>query len=259
MKKRVTGITFKRGIILVVAIICLFGSGVGIRLTYECIFASESPKRISNADHGDTLEEVMLGIKEEPYEYHAEFINGTKVYEVTNYSTTRVTYYSGLQANGDDYCVDIHNHPTIDGESECSFSYTDLMTFCRSDNAIFDQHIVVTSDHIHMLEAPNGWPTQDDIALYFIEHYNLSFGSSGHVQSGYAVTPQQLNNLCTDSKVHIFREEDGYSFGFTPIMVSELANYFGLIYTVQTYDGVVVNLSNDTSENDGNEYQPWIW
>lgn len=254
---------------VLLSMICVFILGVGVGMAYK--YAKLS-KRVSNADHGKTFAEVVEGISVESYEYHVEFINGVKVYETTDYSDHSVKYQRAKGLSEDDYCIDIHNHPTIYPGVECSFSYPDLMTACRSDRAMFDQYIVVTSDYLHILEAPNGWPAQDAIVSYFIDHYNMSFGSGESVRSGCSVTDQQLIRLCDEGKFYVSEEETGQGIAFTPAMVAELADYLGLVYTIQTHNGTVVDFTEfvnpDTSDAadfsyldlpDGDKFQPWIW
>lgn len=190
----------------------------------------------SNADHGETMAEVISLIKDEPCEYYAKFVNGVKIFEYTNDVVNSVTLkdYSALFIKESDYCVDIHNHPLLGDGSDYSFSYGDLSTFFDPINQYIDQHIVVSASRVHILEAPNGWPSQDDLTQFFDDQYNWHIDYNPRDESHSDISVQQLQWLQDEGKIVIDQKGNVIiGIGFTSKMIAEIADHFGLIYTVK--------------------------
>lgn len=106
--------------------------------------------------HGESLAEVMIGLHEANVEYSAAFLlDGTKIGEWTNFSTTSVA--CGLSSLADGACIiSVHNHP--DDSSAPSGSDFAAMIFDREWCSI-----VVTKTRIFVLSAsPDCWTLNPD-------------------------------------------------------------------------------------------------
>lgn len=178
--------------------------------------------RESNADHGDTLEEVMLGISNETYEYEAIFYGERKIAEFTDYDKKKTSFScqwsDALAAD----MIAVHNHPL-----DCAFSYQDLDGFCRYQYA--GTGIVVSSDTKYTLSAPDGWPSADELASYFATEYgfNTDFDADTCIVRVH-VDYDRLEQMYCDGYAIPFSAN---SFGLTGKAISEFADSLGLIYT----------------------------
>lgn len=180
----------------------------------------------SNADHGDTLRDVMWGIRNEETEFLVIFDGTEKTLEYTNGSNHEVV----IEVNKDlilgEGSILLHNHPI----AEASFSLTDFGTFAKWQ---VEEAVVVTSTRTFRLTAPNGWPTAEEIDGFLDENWKKDFGSME--QEGLTGSVIETN-------------EDGESERFwyskSPL-IERIAEEFGLVYTVEraeVVNGCIDNL-----------------
>ncbi len=192
-----------------------------LELNWELIALPES-----NADHGETLAEVMCGISTEEYEHVAVFYGTRKLFEVTSFDPGQVkTDYSWPNSMAPNM-TELHNHPLLD----YSFSYVDLNELCRYCS--FGTSIVVTADMVYTLSAPDGWPTQSELKTFFNDHFGINLASD-HPE----ITPTLLADLQRKGYLIVTREGNTISIGLTSKTVAEYADYFDLIYTVEPLSG----------------------
>lgn len=179
----------------------------------------------SNADHGDTLEEVISGLRDEDYEYIVAFYGDSKLFEVTNFDEGRVTYDCSWPKSLATEMITVHNHPSVG----YSFSYTDLDGFCRCQ--LYNTAIVVSDDAVYTLSASEGWPTPKELKNYLYARFGVDF------RSDEQIAPTILADLERKGYVIVRRDGSSIGVGLTSKTVSELAEYFGLTYTVEySYD-----------------------
>lgn len=179
----------------------------------------------SNANHGQTLEEVISEIKNEEYEYTAMFCGTSKLFEVTDYNPHYTTF---SDFNIPDGSITVHNHP-----AGGTYSINDLMMLCRPDCYGITESIIVSVDSMHYLKAPNGWPSQEELASFILQRYHLEVVPYG---DGWAFAGAKL------------AFQRFYSYGYAiptnmscisqPKLISEIADHFGLIYVVKPLDAV---------------------
>lgn len=178
----------------------------------------------SNADHGDTLEDVTLGICDEEYEYVAVFYGEYKLFEVTDYDEEGATFSCNWPKSFATDMVVLHNHPL---PGVYSFSYRDLEGLCR--NRLFATAMVVSGNTIYTLSAPDGWPTPEELSDYFDDYFGIDFGPDG--QTNLRV----LVDLERNGYVVMRYEGSTLNVGFTSKIISEFAEYFSLIYEVENF------------------------
>lgn len=173
----------------------------------------------SNVDHGKTMEEVMSGISDEPYEHLAIFCGERKIVERTDYSGYKNSYaYYAWRMPGNNMTL-LHNHP-----KECSFSYGDLDGLFRYK--YFGTAVVVTGGTKYTLSAPNGWPDVAELTQFFESQFNIYIIANENGQYWPDFEQSQLLQLCEDGYVVQF--DDNY--GFSGKMIAEIADYFDLDY-----------------------------
>lgn len=112
-----------------------------------------------DADHGNTIAEVLRGLRDEPIEYLAVFnANGVKIAETTLYDTTQVrshdAVFQAMYRQGN--CIKIHNHPS----THSGFSENDVVAAIQYRAS---KTIVVAQDLIYTLElTPAAWKLDTD-------------------------------------------------------------------------------------------------
>lgn len=125
---------------------------------------------LSNIDHGDTLAEVMEGIRREDFEVTAVFTaDGEKLFEYTSYSGDNVQLsaehvqlmrkYDGI--------IRLHNHPL---ECHASFSRSDLESLvgCHAGYGI-----IVSKNATYVVTPNRKWPSVDEIDTFMREHTDM--------------------------------------------------------------------------------------
>lgn len=184
----------------------------------------------SNADHGDTLEEVMEGIRYEEYEHKAVFYDGHKLFETTDFDPWGVSYFFSYITPYQDEVrakmVDLHNHPL----PNYSFSYIDLKDLFLHKHV--DTSIVVTCDANYILTAPRGgWPELSELRAFFKKRFKIDFSDDDLSDSERC----SLVVMEDSGYVILMASDDGLGVevGFTSKLILELANYFGLVYRVE--------------------------
>lgn len=176
----------------------------------------------SNADHGDTMDEVILGIYDEEYEYVAGFYGDRKLFEFTTYDRRHTSFKCQWSADLVPDMTELHSHP-LPGYS---FSYVDLEGLCQ--NQLFGRSIIAGCDGlVYTLSAPDGWPTQEELKAYFEARFGIDFTSDD------LVAPTVLDKLERKGYVLTRREGSTIYIGFTSKTVSEFADHFDLVYTVE--------------------------
>jgi len=142
----------------------------------EVLASGEGPEveisaaNLSNIDHGDTLAEVMEGIRQEDFEVTAVFTaDGEKLFEHTNYSGDNVQLdveyvrlmhqYKGI--------IRLHNHPLA---CHASFSRNDLKNLA---NCQAGYGIVVTKNETYVVTPNHEWPPVDELDAFMREHTDL--------------------------------------------------------------------------------------
>ncbi len=136
----------------------------------EDIEAEASLDSLSNIDHGDTLAEVMEGIRREDFEVTAVFTaDGEKLFEYTSYSGDNVQLsaehvqlmrkYDGI--------IRLHNHPL---ECHASFSRSDLESLvgCHAGYGI-----IVSRNATYVVTPNRKWPSVDEIDAFMRGHTDM--------------------------------------------------------------------------------------
>lgn len=129
-----------------------------------------SLEALSNIDHGDSLSEVMEGIRQEDFEVTAVFTaDGEKLFEHTSYSGNNVQLsaehvqlmrkYDGI--------IRLHNHPL---ECHASFSRSDLESLvgCHAGYGI-----IVSKNATYVVTPNRKWPSVDEIDTFMREHTDM--------------------------------------------------------------------------------------
>ena len=178
----------------------------------------------SNANHGDTLEDVILGICNEEHEYIAVFYGEYKLFEVHDQDEKGVTFSCNWPKSFATDMVALHNHPL---PGVYSFSYRDLEGLCR--NQLFATAMVVSGNVIYTLSAPDGWPTPEELSDYFDDHFGINFEPDGQTSTTVLADLERMGYLI------VRYEGSTLNIGFTSKIVSEFAEYFGLIYEVEDF------------------------
>lgn len=129
-----------------------------------------SLEALSNINHGDSLAEVMEGIRQEDFEVTAVFTaDGEKLFEYTSYSGDNVQLsaehvqlmrkYDGI--------IRLHNHPL---ECHASFSRSDLESLvgCHAGYGI-----IVSKNATYVVTPNRKWPSVDEIDTFMREHTDM--------------------------------------------------------------------------------------
>lgn len=149
---------------------------------------------LSNSDHGETLVEVMEGIREEDYEIIAFFTeDGEKLFEHTDHDGTRVSVDDVHLRFLDRYenVIVVHNHPV---EGEASFSSADLDLLA----SVQAKYGIVVSRNDNYVVFPNGkWPKPEKLTDYISKHSDLFehvrfYGEDGSAQLIPVVTARLM-------------------------------------------------------------------
>lgn len=125
---------------------------------------------LSNINHGDTLAEVMEGIRQEDFEVTAVFTaDGKKLFERTNYSKDHVELDVEcvrlmLQHDG---IIRLHNHPLV---KHASFSREDLKNLA---NCAVGYGIVVSKNTTSVVTPNHEWPSADEIDTFMRKHTDM--------------------------------------------------------------------------------------
>lgn len=126
---------------------------------------------LSNIDHGETLAEVMDGIRSEDFEVTAAFTaDGVKLFEYTDYSSTsvEVTDAHARLMRRQDKLIFVHNHPVWD---EAPFSSSDLEKLVYYDASV---GVVVSKADTYVIMPRHGWPAPNQISDFIREHSDLT-------------------------------------------------------------------------------------
>lgn len=145
-------------IVIIPLCVILFLVCVHISFRVQC-------RDVSHGDHGSTLAEFIYQASNSEYEIVACFGgDGTKYFEDTQKDGNTVVCPSELfpvfQFLSFDSFIIAHTHPL-----DYPFSLSDLRCI---DNTAREPHrlMVISPDHIYTLEAPDGWPSQDEVIAY---------------------------------------------------------------------------------------------
>lgn len=173
----------------------------------------------SIGDHGNTLDEYIENVRDLDYETMALFDTlGVKYYETTNYNRSCVEYSSyrlkemSVATLGS--FILVHNHPL-----DVPFSITDL----TNDHSNICREIVVSSEHIYILEAPNGWPAQKEVDEYF----ELALSQFYSDEAGCQTAPRFFEFVPGNKNARIVT---------TDALLEDFAGKFDLVYTVISID-----------------------
>lgn len=125
------------------------------------------------ANHGDTIEEVIRNLQYEPVEYIAVFDpDGKKVGEVTSLKQSCCSFGDTLWGYMRQHpgCIQIHNHP---GRDSTPFSADDFKSAVQSKTGIA---IVIAGLMLYTLELPDGLTDDegDEMHCYHAEHWKKS-------------------------------------------------------------------------------------
>lgn len=186
----------------------------------------------SNADHGDTLEEVIDGIHDTAYEHEAVFYGERKLFEVTSFNPDRVAFLfsywcpSWQRDTVESKIIDLHNHP----ESDLSFSYGDLERIFYDRYA--RRYMIVALEHVYTLIVPDDWqPKEDELDAYFRDHFGVDLSEEITSMDQY----RKLISMEDEGYITLTKGEGYLGIGFTSKLIAELADYFGLIYEVEPF------------------------
>lgn len=142
--------------------------------------------------HGDSLEQVMLGLHEANVEYDATFtLDGSKIGEWTNFAEQSVAYE--LPNWSGDSLISVHNHPHDDS----GFSAEDFVSMIGSREWC---SILITKKRVFVLLAsPSCWELDSNIV------------EQRYIRSKRAVMKSQKN---INMAIRTAAIETAYSFGF---------------------------------------------
>ena len=132
---------------------------------------TEAPlESLSNIDHGDSLAEVMEGIRQEDFEVTAVFTaDGEKLFEYTSYSGDNVQLSAEhvQLMRKHDGIIRLHNHPL---ECHASFSRSDLESLvgCHAGYGI-----IVSRNATYVVTPNRKWPSVDEIDTFMREHTDM--------------------------------------------------------------------------------------
>lgn len=118
-------------------------------------------QKLSNANNGETLDEVENAIRSQDFETMAAFSSkGKKLFEWTDNERSSVSppkewakYYKD-----NDGSIITHNHP-----SSSSFSTVDLVTAAKHN--IYEMRIA-SREYDYSLKSPNGWPDAKELEAF---------------------------------------------------------------------------------------------
>lgn len=134
------------------------------------IEAEASLDSLSNIDHGDTLTEVMEGIRQEDFEVTAVFTaDGEKLFEYTSYSGDNVQLsieHMNLMRQYDGF-IRLHNHPL---SCHASFSRNDLGNLAKYRTGY---GIIVSKNATYVVTPNRKWPSVDEIDSFMREHTDM--------------------------------------------------------------------------------------
>lgn len=180
----------------------------------------------SDANHGIRQNSVINNLREESVEYGALFHYGLKVFEtagdeisvgIPNRMFVAAKYSTILPSGG---LVYVHNHPGYD----LSFSLQDLISNYEMQ---VDEQIVVTEEHIYSLKAPQGWPSEAELMAYFEKEWNMDISHAS------AAELLEMKERGLVEITHVYAEDLRIGCGFTSALVQDIADYFGMEYTVE--------------------------
>lgn len=196
--------------VLGVILVC----GIGISLQAD-----------ANPEHSMLLDQALDDLRVENCEYYAVFSGSLRVYETTDFNEAKVSFPRSVKLLVDLVTIGektiVHNHPGI---PEASFSLGDLR------NLYGDRQIVVTERYNFILEAPQGWPTPEQIDEFLEKYWNYDV---------FRMVNDELL-VVTDSAPY----KDGFivSAWSTSKLIEALAAEYGMIYTVEEVNGLTKTL-----------------
>lgn len=162
--------------------------------TYLAVLESawEDRPACGEISHGESLEQVMLGLHEANVEYDATFmLDGSKIGEWTNFAEQSVAYE--LPDWGGDSLISVHNHPHDDS----GFSAEDFVSMVESREWC---SILITKKRIFVLLAsPSCWELDSNMV------------EQRYTRSKRAVMKSQKN---INMAIRTAAIETTYSFGF---------------------------------------------
>lgn len=182
----------------------------------------------SNANHGNTLKEVLSGIRYEKHEYAVAFYGEHKVFEFTDNDDDSVDFSAWWPEEIAEGMVGVHNHPLVG-----SLSYTDLEMLCRT--RLYRAAIIVDSENVYQLSAPDEWPTQEELQKYFDDRFGFEFLNSPEERACINLDPEKFDDLVRDGYFFVVSRENG-AVNFTSKLIEEYAEWFGLDYTVESLE-----------------------
>lgn len=192
----------------IIVLVVLFG----LRIAAQRALAQQS-----NSDHGSDFSTVTMALSKEKYEVLALFgRDGTKLLEWTDEDVNQVDIPGKwiLMANYVSLgsVTMLHNHPI-----DSTFSTNDLIAAASTN---YKRQVVVTSTHVYMLEALQGWP---DVAA-----------TKEFVSRNVDKNPRaEAEGLVVRGQVTPDSQEGFYS---TNLLIEKYAEEFGIDYTVSTFN-----------------------
>ncbi len=171
----------------------------------------------ANFSHGDNIMDFVHNVRYAQYEFHGEFkMDGEKTLETTNEAEDTVEVFPVLslysRAVGLGKFVTVHNHPGWNEDNPPSSD--DLLVSCVTRPT---QDLIITSQSVHCIEAPNGWPGWGEMRNYLEELTHVY-----EDEQGWLKYRSSRNNL-----IEVFRY---------PEALQQLLDRFGLVYTVTPVD-----------------------
>lgn len=119
-----------------------------------------------------SLNSALMKISDAEVEHGLIFVDGKLAYENVG-SKHSISYPNyvirATKFLSKEYVMEAHNHPN---DIAC-FSCIDLLNASQGD---CDLIVVTTSTHHYFLSAPNGWPSQWSLNLYFNDTLGIRFG-----------------------------------------------------------------------------------
>lgn len=160
-------------------------------------FLALIPQFQQNCNHGNTLQEVVAAIRQQPYEIVALFDKtGIKVFERTDYDAGNVIV--GIPpALQKEVAISLHNH--VD---DATFSMLDL---ALGPDLELTMNILVTPSYSYYLCRPDsGWPEKTDWLDEFMTLEDNIFIASRRNPSRYEARHEALMKVASHYGIHYY-------------------------------------------------------
>lgn len=175
-----------------------------------------------------SLNSALMEISDAEVEHCLIFVDGKLAYETVGnkYSVSNPSYIDQVaKFLSKEYVMLVHNHP----HASC-FSCNDLLNASQEG---YDLIAVTTSTHHYFLSAPNGWPSQWSLNLYFNDTLGTRFSDQDSREFMEMADPETYL-AAKDAGWIEFDGDNGWVN--TTEYIAKLAEDFDLEFTVIEHD-----------------------